>query len=268
MKAYDYSAEVHNRVQNALRDARQRFNIDSDRVFLSGHGGGGDAAFDIGMSHPDLFAGVIPIAGVCDKYCKWYWKNGKHTNWYVVTGELDRDSLARNSREMNRMLRYGYDLVYAEYSGRGFESYYEEIHRIFEWMELHKRMPEPREIDVEVLRPGDTRFFWLEAHGLPPTVAQSAVLADDSTGRTPAVRPMNLSGKATEGNAIYITSGSQKHTLWLTPAVVDFEKRVTIRHNGKQRFNDFIEPSLAVILDDLRHRGDRQRPIQAQVEVD
>ena len=44
-----------------LRDAMRRFSIDSDRVFLSGHSIGGDAAWDIGLAHPDLWAGVIPI---------------------------------------------------------------------------------------------------------------------------------------------------------------------------------------------------------------
>jgi hypothetical protein len=48
--AYDYSSQAHVAVIECLRDACKRFSIDCDRVFLSGHGHGGDAAFDIGMS--------------------------------------------------------------------------------------------------------------------------------------------------------------------------------------------------------------------------
>ena len=51
-----------------LRDACKRFSIDIDRVFLSGHSMGGDAAWDIGLAHPDLWAGVIPIVAAADKY--------------------------------------------------------------------------------------------------------------------------------------------------------------------------------------------------------
>src|SRR5262249_17220599 len=80
---YDYAARAPEAVQHVLRDVRKRFGVDSDQVFLSGHGMGGDAAFDIGMSHPDLFAGVIPITGVSDKYCKWYWQNAKGVAWYI-----------------------------------------------------------------------------------------------------------------------------------------------------------------------------------------
>ena len=51
-------------VLDCLRDARLRFRVDSDRVFLTGHGLGADAAYNIGMAHADQFAGVIPICGV------------------------------------------------------------------------------------------------------------------------------------------------------------------------------------------------------------
>ncbi|HET6422303.1 MAG TPA: hypothetical protein VFG20_01390, partial [Planctomycetaceae bacterium] len=65
-KEFTGSPAAHTAVIESLRDARLRFAIDSDRVFLAGHGLGGDAAFDIGMTHPDEFAGVIPISGLCN----------------------------------------------------------------------------------------------------------------------------------------------------------------------------------------------------------
>ena len=58
--ALQTEARDQGRTVESIRDARKRFRIDSDRVFLAGHGEGGNAAFDIGMSRPDLFAGVIP----------------------------------------------------------------------------------------------------------------------------------------------------------------------------------------------------------------
>ena len=60
---YDYSAREHAIVLGCYRDACRRFAVDTDRVFLSGHSMGGDAAWDIGLAHPDLWAGVIPIVG-------------------------------------------------------------------------------------------------------------------------------------------------------------------------------------------------------------
>ena len=54
--------KLHQLVHQTLVDARRRFRIDSDRIYLAGHGQGADAAFEIGMSHPDWFAAVVPIA--------------------------------------------------------------------------------------------------------------------------------------------------------------------------------------------------------------
>ena len=60
--AYGYSADDHNVVLRTLRDLKLRFQIDSDRVFLHGYRQGGNMAYDVGLSHPDLFAGVLPMA--------------------------------------------------------------------------------------------------------------------------------------------------------------------------------------------------------------
>ena len=65
---YEYSAREHAAVLFALRNACKRFSIDTDRVYLSGHSIGGDAAWDMGLAHPDLWAGVLPIAATADKY--------------------------------------------------------------------------------------------------------------------------------------------------------------------------------------------------------
>src|SRR5581483_3116275 len=53
---YLYTAEEHAAVLDTLRDLGERFNVDTDRVFLTGYGEGGNMAWDVGLSHPDLFA--------------------------------------------------------------------------------------------------------------------------------------------------------------------------------------------------------------------
>ncbi|MCA9056710.1 MAG: hypothetical protein KDA75_22940, partial [Planctomycetaceae bacterium] len=111
LTSYDSDAKSHYITLKAIRDARQRFHVNSDKVFLSGHGMGGDAAFDVGMSHPDVFAGVIPISALAQHYCKWYWQNAKNVPWYLVSGELCRNSLTHpdHSAVLGRMLRYGHE---------------------------------------------------------------------------------------------------------------------------------------------------------------
>lgn len=47
----------------ALRFVRRRYDIDEDRIFLAGLRGGGHMVWDIGLRHPDLFAGLLPANG-------------------------------------------------------------------------------------------------------------------------------------------------------------------------------------------------------------
>lgn len=255
---YDYDVARHAVVLESLRDARRRFSIDSDRVFLSGHGVGGDAALDIGMSHPHEFAGLIPICGRADMYCRWYWSNTQDLPMYLVGGELDGDWFEHNAQlgQVNRMLKLGYDITYAVYRGRGRESFYEEIHQLFDWMACYQRQRFPKELSAQTVRPTDNQFHWIEIQGLPPAVTRSGVLTGDHRIKT---SPMKLSGRVTPGNTISVQSGAQKTTLWLSPELVDYDRRVSVRIKGRQRFNDFPRPSIAEMLEDFARRHDREK---------
>ena len=48
-ETYNYTAREHALVLGCYRDACRRFAVDTDRVFLSGHSMGGDAAWDMGL---------------------------------------------------------------------------------------------------------------------------------------------------------------------------------------------------------------------------
>lgn len=257
-QTYSYSPLTHYRVLQSIRDARRRFNVDSDRIFLSGHGTGGEACFDIGLSHPDVFAGVIPISGQIENFSKLNWRrNAGYLPWYVIGGQLDRDKFERNAPTLNSMMLRGDDVILAEYVGRGYESFYTEIHRLFAWMELHERQRYPREIEISTLRPNNNRFYWLKAHTIPDV---------KFTGS-----PKTISGSIKDGSdrwtTIAINSPAKEHTLWLSPDMVDFNLRVQVTVKGRRKFNDFVESDVEAILEDLRLRGDRQKVYQARLEV-
>lgn len=264
-KTYDYSPMSHYRVIQSIRDARKRFNIDSDRVYLSGHGSGGDAAFDIGMAHPDLFAGVIPITGVIDGLTIRIWRNGRRVPWYCIGGQLDRDTWERNAKTFNSMMIAGYDVVLANYIGRGYESYYSEIHHIFGWMELHKREIYPKEFSLLTSRSNNNRHYWLKAHTLdtPPIVKR--------VGAKPSTRAKTTEAKILDSSerwtTITVKSAARKYTLWLSPDMLDFEKRLRVVVKGTSKYNGFIKSDVGTILEDLRIRGDRQKIFEARLEI-
>lgn len=260
---YHDNTTAHYAVIQSIRDARKRFNVDSDRVFLAGHGTGADAAFDIGMSHPGLFAGLIPVTGKTNAFNLHYWQNAKHLPMYIVGGELDRDTLEHNSLIVNRMMRHGFDVIYAEYKGRGYENYYEEIHNIFNWMELHQRLKYPKEIEEKILRRSDNRFYWVRTQDFPPQIMQPVIM---NKFKRIATKPVSLNVSIKPGNLIYVKSGGKFTTLWLSPELVDYEKRLRVRFGLKRKFNDFLRPDMKAMLDDFRNRGDRQKLFDVRLD--
>jgi hypothetical protein len=262
--SYDYSAREHHAVLGTLRDACRRFSIDTDRVFLTGHGIGGDAAWDIGLAHPDIWAGVVPIVALADRYCGRYAKNADYLSWYVVAGELDGDKLSRNARELDRYFTQYSDLTVVEYLGRGFEPFGDEIQRLFDWMGRRRRNV-PKELECVSMRPWDNFFWWLEVDGLPE---RSMVLP----GNWPpdrAARPAPISGKRLETNKVSVKVQAEKVTVWLSPEVADFNERLVVEVNNRaiSPRDRVVRPDLNVILEDARTRGDRQHPFWAKLET-
>ena len=93
-KAYHYTAGEHAAVELSLRDARKRYSIDSDRVYLAGQLEGGNMAWDFGLAHPDLFAGVVAISGFPGKYVYKYKKPGRPSSRSISPSARWRRRLA------------------------------------------------------------------------------------------------------------------------------------------------------------------------------
>lgn len=104
-REYEFSLREHAAVLFSLRDAIRRMSIDTDRVFLSGHSIGGDAVWDIALSHPDLWAGLIPIVANANRYVHKYSDNCRTLPMYFVGGERDGGWLNENGMELDRYLR-------------------------------------------------------------------------------------------------------------------------------------------------------------------
>jgi predicted esterase len=260
---YQYSGREHAAVLDSLRDACLRFAIDTDRVFLSGHSMGGDAAWDIGLAHPDLWAGVIPIVARADRYVAFYWENAQLVPFYFVCGELDGNKMVTNARDLDRYLKRGYNTTVVEFEGRGHEEFSDEILRLFDWMGRFRREFFPRQFTCATMRRFDNFFWWIELSGLP-----SGSVVEPSNWPPPRnTQAMQVKGSITNANGLYVSTGSSSCKVWLAPQIVDFTRRVNIVINGRRLNGQLAEPSLPVLLEDVRARGDRQHPFWAKVET-
>jgi len=258
---YRYSAKEHSAVLAVLRDASRQFSLDSDRVFLSGHSMGGDAAWDIGLSHPDLWAGVIIVSGKAARYVHHYHRNAQSLPFYIVCGGLDHTTFSANEMDLDRYLKKGFDLTYVEYRGRGHEHFSDELIKIFDWTKRKRRLISPKEIDAVSMRPWDRLFWWIEMSSPPE---RTMVLP----GNWPPARfgqPFTLSAKAVASNRITARCGAEEVRIWLSPEFIDFQRPLTINLGTRRLHQGEISPDVDILLEDLRSRCDYQHPFWAVV---
>ena len=82
-------------------------------------------------------------------------------------------------------------------------------------------------------------------------------------------QPVETEGSITNNNGIYISTGAGQVSVWLSPEMVNFDRRVNIVVNGK-RVNvrdPLVEGNLETLLEDVRTRGDRQHPFWVKVDA-
>ena len=268
---WDASPEKSAAILYSLRDACRRFSIDTDKVFLSGHSAGGDAVFDLGFAHPDLWAGLIPICGSGGKYPHYLRRNAEFVPVYWIGGELDGGRLARCRTIFDEGMdkSHPFDMTCALFRGRGNESFSDEIIRLFEWMNLRTRNFFPSgERTVFSMRPWDNFFWNVELFGFSP---QTMILPIDWRDELPspyyAARTEFL---RTAANIIRIKSKADRALIYLSPERVDFSLRMEVYYNGKKLTgpSGVVLPSARVMLEDVRTRADRQHPFWAILDSD
>ncbi|NND96065.1 MAG: alpha/beta hydrolase [Pirellulaceae bacterium] len=261
-RVYEYTPREHQRVLVALRDAMRRTSINADRVFLVGHGEGATAAWDIAVSHPEYWAGMIAISSDPDKTITHYSPNAVQLPMYLVVGELDRIRSKDNhafSAILDDYVNVRADAMVVIYRGWGHAYFFDEIHRLFDWMNAasHRRKDIPQTIDHVTMRDGDDFFWWLELDGLKPGTAINPILWEQAK----RIRAKKVEASIGANNQIRISQGpSERFTVWMRPGMgIDLNQPITIRYGSRPIYHDY-DGSITTMLEDVRQRADRKRP--------
>jgi predicted esterase len=272
-RGYQYTSDEHRAVTEVLRDLRQRFQVDSDRVFLVGEGEGGNMAYDVGLSHPDLFAGVVTMDGRPHHFSFAYWPNAQFLPFYVIDGDLDGLTAKQNREEFQRnWMPHNYPALYIQYKGRGSEWFGAELPYIFDWMGRKRRANGFPNLgrsggafgdEFQSLRPTDNHFYWVELEGLDDRHA------NDGRNWKSNVSPASVQARISEGNQINLhATGFKRAVLWFRSGMIDFEKPIKLYVNAQQAFaKRKVVPSLETLLEEFYLQGDRQRVFLAKLEV-
>ncbi|MCH7592674.1 MAG: hypothetical protein IH989_07845 [Planctomycetes bacterium] len=268
-----------------LRELRRRIHIDSDRLFLFGSGTGGDAAWLAAMFHPDDLAGAIVLASYphvpyAAQTLPFLLRNLRRVPVLTVWAEPRAgDTSLRRLAEVaqNRAIRRiaddadlpitSLEIASDRLDARGFlES---DVRAIL----AGRRAAIPTEASLWFRYPQQGKIAWLrqtrfagEVWEAPELSIRPAPGADRDLFITNTLqrKMAYLSGRI-EGQTIDITARRCRRVeLALREDLIDLTRPVTVRCNGKIRYEGLIEPDVATLLESAYADWDFQRPAVAR----
>jgi poly(3-hydroxybutyrate) depolymerase len=133
-------------VYDVIADVKRRFQIDEDRVYLTGLSMGGGGALWLGLTRPDVWAAIAPVSPMAPGGVELLAGNALNIPVKMFQGELDPIVRARETRRWQELLTgAGVKSEYVEYQGirhNAWDIAYRDG-AIFEWFAKHARVRYP-----------------------------------------------------------------------------------------------------------------------------
>lgn len=143
---------------------RAEYNVDPDRIYLTGVSMGGFGTWELAMMRPDLFAAIIPICGGGPVELVGSLKD--MPIWCFHGARDDRVPVEYSRKLINRLKQLGAEPKYTEYPMLGHVCW-DEVYTtkgLFPWMLKQRRRAAPNAIAAELDRtwcPIPTTMYWL-----------------------------------------------------------------------------------------------------------
>ncbi len=172
---------------------KRKFNIDENRVFVTGFSDGGSGSFHLMLNYPTAFAGAIPLNGSLlvsqVEGFPAFLPNLRRGPIHIVNTERDQLYPAARVRQIvDVMKRLNVPVTFNTYAKIGHSPAYmnREMPAIQKYLEKTKRKPLPKRIDWECTTPTTGRCDWVRILEIDPKLANDDPdLADTQVRVTP-----------------------------------------------------------------------------------
>ncbi len=287
--SYTFTEEERGTVPAMLSHLRRFLQVDSDRVFMFGCNEAANMAYDVGLAHSDLFAGVTAMlpypserrfdaakkAGAPSKIVLLnYWQNAQQLPLYLVLADrVGEDARKTFERTLRPWMMKGFPALASIYKGRSPDFFFQELPFVFDWMSRKKRstgLPNfggdkglgAEGTELRSMRLDDNHFYWVTGEVLP-----NKTLEKNPNGQ---FTPARICGKVLEGNVAQIDAvGFSQVTVSVPRGMFEIGKPIKIRvgSNVWNNGNKPLTPNLQIMLEDLYDRADRQHVIIEKFEI-
>ena len=222
-----------------LDSVKRTYNVDENRVVLSGVSDGGTGAYYVAMRNPTPFASVLPLNGfilvlrneTSDADGDLFPNNLVNRPFFIVNG--GRDPLYPTSvvdPYVAQLKNGGVDLVYRPQPNAGHDtSWWPDVKDEFErFVTDHPRRPLPDKLSWEAGPPNlPSRASWLVIDRLGAIGSDDAALPDVNRMSTPAVPDFGMRGTGTRANRVLSGSNADRMGLRSGDVVVRINNQPT-----------------------------------------
>jgi hypothetical protein len=266
-----------------LEDVKRDYNVDENRVVVSGVSDGGTGAFFIAMRDTTPYASFLPLNGYVlvlrspelairgDLFLN----NLRNKALYIVNGGRDPlypvDAVEPSIAHLSQG---GVPIVYRPQATAGHDtSWWPALKDDFEsFVRRHPRDPLPDFLTWEVSETRTwNRAHWLVIDRMGATPADARNLPDlNLSGGMPVFRN-GKSGRVDltrSGNTVTATTrGVKEFTLLLSPGRFDFARNVKVIVNGRVAFDGRVEKSVATLTKWAARDNDRTMLFAAELKI-
>ena len=244
-----------NDIITLLREVKNTYNVDTNRVLLSGFSNGGHSTWSVGMKQPSLFAGLAPSAGGPVS------ESGQGLDMDMIASLVnlpvhwvhsadDRICPAATAqRVMARYKELGYtNIIHKQFDSGGHVAHAEYWGNIFQWFGKLERNIFPKKVVFRTDHQELDTAYWLRLNSVSPRAKVTAEIK----GSTVKLKVENAA----------------KVTLFLSDRMLDLDKPVKIEVNGKQKFSGAVKRSARVAVEEALRRNDRHAVFAGKIELD
>ena len=265
-----------------LEDVKREYNVDENRVVVSGVSDGGTGAFYLAMRDTTPYAAFLPLNGYVlvlrnpdlEIRGSLFLNNLRNKPLYIVNGGKDPlYPIAAVEPSVGFLNEAGVPIAYRPRPDAGHDtSWWPDLKDDFEtFVRTHPRVPLPDKLTWEV---AETRT-WNRAHWLVidalGTTPGDARLDDVNVSGGQKIFPNGRSGRVdlvrTGNTVVASTRGVKEFTLLLSPDQFDFSRNVVVQVNGRVAFDGRVEKNVETLRKWAARDNDRTMLFGAEIKI-
>src|SRR5262249_50272633 len=270
-------------LRTILEDIKRDYNVDENRVFLSGVSDGATGLYYVATHDTTPYAGFLPLNGYylvlrspeLEVQSAIFLDNLRNKPFFIVNGGRDPlYPITVVEPSIAHLDQGGVRITYLPQPEAGHDtSWWPTVKEPFErFTRTHPRAPLPDALTWEVSETKTwNRAHWLVIDSLGATPAEAKDLADlklygnvpivhnGKSGRVDLVRPCNTFTVKSRGVKAF--------TLLLSPDQFDFDRNVTVVVNGRTAFDGRVERSVATLTKWAARDNDRTMLFAAELAI-